>query len=462
YDPVGRLLSATTRQGVETFAFDPAGNLLDDKATEIRRPLDLTPPRSKLVDNLLREYAGTHYDYDERGNQIQRWHNGQRSDLRWDLFDRLVHFEDPRLSVDFAYDALGRRLHKNSRAHYKQRPEAGSLWNRNEHARKQRELGCGFTLYGWDGDNLAWESSPAQSDGEAGRTVHYVFEPGTFVPVAQAVRYAPIDLIGLPDYSGEYSLDDDPVWNHKATALPFDALAWYQCDHLGTPQELTDSQGNMAWTAQYKAWGQVTEQRSEWARQHGVMNPIRFQGQYHDHETGLHYNRYRYYDPQTGRFVSRDPISFGGGMNFYQYASNPVIWTDPLGLAADGQLGTYGSMNGGSNVGDQLEVHELVRHESLVQMGCANKRRRNKANPSIAVDPTRHDAIHSNETTLARTHLGLGVNEFDFDPATGKPSKRQMDVWQGAIRQSGISASQARRLRKRSGQYVNSLNCCCD
>ncbi|HVI39492.1 MAG TPA: RHS repeat-associated core domain-containing protein, partial [Anaerovoracaceae bacterium] len=214
--------------------------------------------------------------------------------------------------------------------------------------------------------------------------------------------------------------------------------------------------------AQYKAWGQVTEQRSEWARQHGVMNPIRFQGQYHDHETGLHYNRYRYYDSQVGRFVSRDPISFGGGTNFYQYASNPVMWTDPLGLAADGQLGTYGSMNGGSNVGDQLEVHELVRHESLVQMGCANKRRRNKANPSIAVDPTRHDAIHSNETALARTHLGLGVNEFDFDPATGKPSKRQMDVWQGAIRQSGISASQARRLRKRSGQYVNSLNCCCD
>ena len=333
YDPVGRLLSAATRQGVETFAFDPAGNLLDDKATEIRRPLDLTPPRSKLVDNLLREYAGTHYDYDERGNQIQRWHNGQRSDLRWDLFDRLVHFEDPRLSVDFAYDALGRRLHKNSRAHYKQRPEAGSLWNRNEHARKQRELGCGFTLYGWDGDNLAFESSPSQSDGEPGRTVHYVFEPGTFVPVAQAVRHAPIELIGLPDYSGEYSLDEDPVWNHKATALPFDALAWYQCDHLGTPQELTDSQGNMAWTAQYKAWGQVTEQRSEWARQHGVTNPIRFQGQYHDHETGLHYNRHRYYDPGVGRFISQDPISYAGGLNLYFYGANPVLLIDPLGLA---------------------------------------------------------------------------------------------------------------------------------
>ncbi|EZP33602.1 RHS protein [Pseudomonas sp. RIT288] len=123
------------------------------------------------------------------------------------------------------------------------------------HARKQRELGCGFTLYGWDGDNLAWESSSAQADGEPGRTVHYIFEPGTFVPVAQAVRHAPINLMGQPDYSGEYSLDEDPLWNHKASALPFDALAWYQCDHLGTPQELTDYQGSVAWAAQYKAWG---------------------------------------------------------------------------------------------------------------------------------------------------------------------------------------------------------------
>ncbi|UZE13507.1 RHS repeat-associated core domain-containing protein [Pseudomonas sp. B21-053] len=333
YDPVGRLLSATTRQGVETFAFDPASNLLDAKTAEIRRPLDQTPPRSKLVDNLLREYAGTHYDYDERGNQIQRWHNGTRSDLQWDLFDRLVHFEDPRLAVDFAYDALGRRLHKNSTAHYKQRPEAGSQWNRSEHARKQREYGCGFTLYGWDGDNLAWESSPTQTDGAPGRTVHYLFEPGSFVPVAQAVRHAPINLLGQPDYSGEYSLDEDPLWNHKATASAFDALAWYQCDHLGTPQELTDPQGNMAWTAQYKAWGQVTEQRSEWARQHGVVNPIRFQGQYHDHETGLHYNRYRYYDPGVGRFVSQDPIGLAGGFNLHAYAPNPIEWVDPLGLA---------------------------------------------------------------------------------------------------------------------------------
>ncbi len=76
----------------------------------------------------------------------------------------------------------------------------------------------------------------------------------------------------------------------------------------------------------------MREVRSEWAKQVGMSNPIRFQGQYHDHETGLHYNRYRYYDPRVGRFVSQDPISYGGGLNLFAYAPNPVEWIDPLGL----------------------------------------------------------------------------------------------------------------------------------
>ena len=285
------------------------------------------------MDNLLREYAGSHYDYDERGNQIRRWHNGQHSRLHWDLFDRLVRFENSQLSVDYAYDPLGRRLYKHSNAHHLSRSEAGSQWNRNEQARKQRELGCGFTLFGWDGDTLAWESSPAQADGASGKTVHYLYEPGTFVPVAQALHHQPMRLLAQPSYTGAYDIDQDPLWTHTPQALPIDVLAWYQCDHLGTPQELTDPTGQIAWSAQYKAWGEVNEQRSEWAQRQGLTNPIRFQGQYHDHETGLHYNRYRYYDPRVGRFVSKDPISYAGGLNLYAYAPNPTGWVDPLGLA---------------------------------------------------------------------------------------------------------------------------------
>ncbi|AVD82340.1 type IV secretion protein Rhs [Pseudomonas sp. SWI6] len=333
YDPVGRLLQATSRLGVETFAFDPAGNLLDQKTQELNRPLESDPRRNKLMDNLLREYAGTHYQYDERGNLIHRLHNGDKARLTWDLFDRLVRFDDGKLSVAYSYDALGRRLHKHSTAHHYDDPLAGSGWNQMQRAKRQRELGCGYTLYGWDGDNLAWESSPPQDEGETGRTVHYLYEPDSFVPVAQALRKAPIRLLRQPDWRGrEYDIDQDPLWQHEVKPPPIDAIAWYQCDHLGTPMELTDHHGEVAWAGQYKAWGDVREVRSDWAKQVGMSNPIRFQGQYHDHETGLHYNRYRYYDPRVGRFVSQDPISYGGGLNLYAYTPNPIYWYDSLGL----------------------------------------------------------------------------------------------------------------------------------
>ncbi|WP_409290182.1 RHS repeat-associated core domain-containing protein, partial [Pseudomonas sp. KCJK8927] len=70
-------------------------------------------------------------------------------------------------------------------------------------------------------------------------------------------------------------------------------------------------------------------------------NPIRFQGQYHDHETGLHYNRYRYYDPRVGQFIAQDPISYAGGLNLYAYTVNPTVWTDPLGLAGNPANSTH-------------------------------------------------------------------------------------------------------------------------
>ena len=75
------------------------------------------------------------------------------------------------------------------------------------------------------------------------------------------------------------------------------------------------------------------EQHSKSAKRADIRNPLRFQGQYFDVETGLHYNRYRYYDPQVGRFIGKDPIGFAGGLNVYAYAPNPVTWIDPIGLA---------------------------------------------------------------------------------------------------------------------------------
>ncbi|WP_223262524.1 RHS repeat domain-containing protein, partial [Variovorax beijingensis] len=136
---------------------------------------------------------------------------------------------------------------------------------------------------------------------------------------------------------GRYDIEQDPLWNGEQFKTPQafakEEIAFYQCDHLGTPQELTDHEGRIAWSAQYKAWGEAKQAISEAGRKAGFRNPIRFQGQYFDDETGLHYNRYRYYDPVSGRFVSKDPIGLEGGVNVHQYAPNPIEWADPLGLA---------------------------------------------------------------------------------------------------------------------------------
>jgi RHS repeat-associated protein len=109
-------------------------------------------------------------------------------------------------------------------------------------------------------------------------------------------------------------------------------------DHLGTPRELIDRRGAVVWSIELAAWGRElvgTGGAREGATPGGVEQNIRFQGQYLDTETGLHYSRHRYYDPETGGFVSDDPVGLLGGLNGYQYAPNPTGYVDPWGLAGD-------------------------------------------------------------------------------------------------------------------------------
>ncbi len=86
--------------------------------------------------------------------------------------------------------------------------------------------------------------------------------------------------------------------------------------------------GQIAWSVAYRAYGNLAVAFVE-----SVPQPLRFQGQYFDAESGLHYNRYRYYSPETARFITPDPIGLAGGLNQTQYVPNPTGWVDPLGLA---------------------------------------------------------------------------------------------------------------------------------
>jgi RHS repeat-associated protein len=140
----------------------------------------------------------------------------------------------------------------------------------------------------WDGDDLVHEIT------EGRETVTWEMEPGTFAPLAKI------------EGSRRYGV---------------------VTDHLGTPRLLVDEAGEVAWKAQLDIYGV--------ARQDVMRTgcPWRWPGQYEDEETGLYYNRFRYYDPEAGRYVSQDPIGLLGGGNLYRYTTDPLRYIDPYGLA---------------------------------------------------------------------------------------------------------------------------------
>ena len=308
YDPIGRLIAAVTPDFSETFAFDPANNRLDlsgnkqdhtDQANSQEKP-----SLNKVWGNLLKEYAGVHYDYDQRGNLIRKTRKGETTDYHWNGYNQLIKIENRNGSTEYRYDPLGRRTAKI----------------RNGET----------TVYHWQEDTLAIESTNGQN-------THYLFEPGTFEPLAQFQTTSPIGIEREDKPAEPYSYDPEtdpllkipPEPQGQSQAQP--ELVYYQLDHLGTPIAAHNAKGEAVWTAEYEAWGRIRNETVSDGLKANI--PFRFQGQYYDEESGLHYNRFRYYDPEIGRFVSQDPIGLMGGMNLFEYASNPIIWVDPLGLS---------------------------------------------------------------------------------------------------------------------------------
>ncbi|MFJ2058719.1 putative T7SS-secreted protein [Streptomyces sp. NPDC087908] len=99
-------------------------------------------------------------------------------------------------------------------------------------------------------------------------------------------------------------------------------------DLIGAPTELVDESGDVAWRTRTTLWGTTT-----WTRDATAYTPLRFPGQYFDPESGLHYNHFRYYDPESARYLSQDPLGLTPAPNTATYVNNPHTWIDPLGLS---------------------------------------------------------------------------------------------------------------------------------
>ncbi|RHD05856.1 hypothetical protein DW654_00590 [Roseburia inulinivorans] len=218
-------------------------------------------------------------------------------------------------------------------------------------------------------------------------------------------------------------------------------------DYLGTPVEAYDEEGKKVWERNLDIYGRV---KTEEALGEKNLIPFRFQGQYEDEETGLYYNRFRYYSPEEGCYTQQDPIGLAGGNpTLYGYVYDTLCELDPFGLAILFETGTYGGLNSSVHVGDGLQAHELIRHKYLVQKKLTSQRVRLSGNPAIALDNVHHTRVggaHWWETQIRKSQ-GLGRNQFHPN------LKRELDITQGGLRKAGYPASQARKLRKEAEKF---------
>ena len=174
-----------------------------------------------------------------------------------------------------------------------------------------------------------------------------MYEQGSFEPVARVVQLSEVlekqriaeKILYIQQHVPSEVINQDFYDNIEKAKTPLTKIYHYHSNHLGTPQELTNQDGDVIWLSYDRAWGgsfeTIYKQQfiDNFAITESELQPIKFQGQSLDTETGLHYNRFRYYDSDVGMFISRDPIGLLGGNNVFQYAPNPVGWIDPYGLS---------------------------------------------------------------------------------------------------------------------------------
>ncbi len=302
HDAFGNLASAQYPDGSFEFRMpDAVGNLFKTKDREDRK----YGPAGQLL-----EANGAHYEYDAEGNLVKKSErNGSVWLYMWNAAGMLSEVIRPdKYIVTFQYDALGRRVSKSYRGR-----TTRWIWDSNVILHEWIEaldLKSGRSIAGKE-ERLAFTQIPdealvnAPSTGPPAKggarlssisdVTTWLFEPESFAPVAK--------LNGSKNYS-------------------------IVSDNLGTPVGMYDTEGGKVWDMDLSIYGEV---RNLMGGREDC--PFRYPGQYEDVETGLYYNRFRFYDPVGGFYISQDPILYNGGLEYYSYVNDPLTWIDIFGLA---------------------------------------------------------------------------------------------------------------------------------
>ncbi|WP_328582668.1 putative T7SS-secreted protein [Streptomyces sp. NBC_00370] len=288
-DRTGRVTAVHAHGWTERYAYDDAGNQTSASWPAGHPGSEATGSRAYSGTAITRA-GGVRFEHDALGRVTLRQktrlsHKPDTWRYAWDTENRLISVTTPDgTRWRYRYDALGRRSAK-------QRLAAGS-------ERVVEEV-----RFTWDGLTLCEQTSDRP---DAPGTVVLTWDHRDVVPLAQTERILAADA------------------HQEEIDRRFFAIA---TDLVGTPTELIDESGDIAWRSRSTLWGTTA-----WARDSRTYTPLRFPGQYYDPETGLHYNCFRHYDPETGRYTSPDPLGLAPSPNPLGYVDNPYTGCDPLGL----------------------------------------------------------------------------------------------------------------------------------
>jgi RHS repeat-associated protein len=298
-DTIGRVVAVDAETWTARYTYDAAGNL--SHAEDTRSPDAPASGTREVTGTLLRRAGRTSYEYDAQGRlvkTVRRTLSGDRRiwEFSYDAQDRMTRARTPEGQLwRYVYDPLGRRVAKQ-----RIDEESGTTV---EQAR--------FT---WDGETLA-EQELSRAEDDQVITTTWDYEPGSATPLTQDLRR-------------HYASAPQEVIDRQFHSII--------ADLIGTPTELVASDGEIAWRQSAGLWGSaLSASNARGGSDQGLDCPLRFPGQYHDTETGLDYNYKRYYDPDTGRYATPDPLGLAPATNDYGYVDNPLTWHDILGLAAD-------------------------------------------------------------------------------------------------------------------------------
>jgi RHS repeat-associated protein len=350
YDTLNRLQTLTPPSAISNGNFGFGYDALS-RRTSLTRPNSVNAAYS--YDNLSRLLSVTHaksgttldgasYAVDNAGNRTSRTPlpSGTASNFTYDSIYELTQVAQGLSTTEsYSFDPVGNRLSSlgvssytnNSSNELTSTSNATYTYDNNGNT-LTKVVGSNTTQYFWDYENRMSSVTLPGSGGTVsfkydpfGRRIYKSSSSGTSVYAYDGdnlVEETNSSGAAVARYSQGLNIDEPLAMLRSSTT------SYYQADGLGSLTSLSNTSGALANTYTYDSFGNLT------ASTGSPTNSFRYTGREFDAETGLYYYRARYYDTQTGRFLSEDPIGFGGGENFYRNVRNhPTDLGDPMGLS---------------------------------------------------------------------------------------------------------------------------------